>query len=217
METALSREEVLTRYRELRAVSIEHHNAALKFLSCQTIMEQARSLGLSFRGMLAAESDEELTLIFDMALYSAAWGRSRALDRYARAKCGPPGNDSGSMLDAMRSARFSIWRVERMHGAAGVIVLDTLRETEAWLVDEGLERCAEAGMCFAARLYRPEDFSMTSGVIVPVDPLVIQEVAEDDAAWRREKADAVADDPRFAASVYRAAIAWGAMENVRFQ
>lgn len=213
----MSREKVLIRYRELRAFSIEHHNAALRFLSRQTLVEHARNIGLLFRGMLVAESEEEMTLVFDLALYTGYRGRSRALDRYAKARHGSGSKDNGAMLDAMRNARFSVWRVERMHEAAGVVVFDTFRETEAWLVDEGLESCAEEGMCFAARLCRPEDFSMTSGLIVPVDPLVIQEVAQDDVAWRRQKPDDVADDPRLAASVYRAAIACGTMEAVRFQ
>src|SRR5437588_4024692 len=157
METALNREEVLARYRQLRAISSRHHNSALEFLSRQTLLEHARHLGLLFRGTLVAESDEEMTLIFDMALYTANRGRSRALDRYAKAGHAAPATDGGLMLEAMRCARFSVWRIERMHQAAGVIVLDTLRETESWLVDEGLEASAEEGMCFAARLCRPED------------------------------------------------------------
>ena len=37
-------------------------------------------------------------------------------------------------------ARFSLWRVERRHEAVGLVVQDLLREDEAWLVDEALER-----------------------------------------------------------------------------
>ena len=43
----------------------------------------------------------------------------------------------------MRRAKFSLWRVDRRHEAAGVIVADLLRNSETWLVDEGLAFTAE--------------------------------------------------------------------------
>ena len=81
----MTRDEVLQRYRHLRLISIGHHSGALKFLSRQALLEHAKRLGLATGGMLVAESEAEMTLVFDLALYTAKEGRSRALDRYARA------------------------------------------------------------------------------------------------------------------------------------
>ncbi|HJU16602.1 MAG TPA: hypothetical protein VJ770_09025 [Stellaceae bacterium] len=139
-----------------------------------------------------------MPLIFDLALFTAKPGRSRALDRYARAARLPPGSDEALMLEAMRQARFSIWRVERRHEAAGLIVFDILRETEARLVDENFEAHAQEGIAIGGRLSQPEDFAMTCGAFAPVTP------------------DKVAEDPRFAIALYRAAIASGMMEQVAF-
>jgi hypothetical protein len=108
--------------------------------------------------MLVADSEEEMTLAFDLALYTAKDGRSRALDRYARAARPSPASDEARMLDAMRRARFSIWRIERRHETAGLIVADVLREAEVWLVDEKLEASAPPGMAFAGRVCEPEKF-----------------------------------------------------------
>jgi len=213
----MTREEILDRYRRLRAISMRHHGTALKFLSHAAILEQARRLGLTAEGMLVPESEEEMTLAFDPALYTAKDGRSRALDRYARAIRQAPGSDEACMLDVMRNARFSIWRLERRHDTVGLIVTDVLREAEAWLVDEKLEMSAPEGMAFAGRLCAPEGFEMSCGVVVPVDRDLIEEVALDTPAWRRGDPDGVAQDPRFAVAIYRAAIDSGVMGSVAYE
>ena len=56
-----------------------------KFLSRQALLEHAKRLGLATGQTLVAESEAEMTLVFDLALYTAKERRSRALDRYARA------------------------------------------------------------------------------------------------------------------------------------
>ena len=122
------------------------------------------------------------------------------------------------MLDAMRQARFSVWRIERRHQAIGVIVTDLLRDSETWLVDEGLTLSAEPGMTFASRLCWPADFAITCGVFVPVDAELMGEILLDSMAWLRHvNLDKVADDPRFATAIYRAALDAGIMDGVVFK
>ena len=98
----MTRNEVLSRYRHLRAISTQHHSAALKFLARSTILEHARRLGLAKGKTLFVQSEEELTLVFDLAIYTAKEGRSRAIDRYAKAAQLLEGSDEALMLDAMR-------------------------------------------------------------------------------------------------------------------
>jgi hypothetical protein len=213
----MTREEILDRYRHLRAISMHHHNAALKFLSGPALLERAKRLGLAAGKTLLADSEEEVLLAFDLALYTAGDGRSRPLDRYARAAQLVPGSDEARMLDAMCDARFSIWRVEGRHQTAGLIVTDVLRETEAWLIDEGLEASAPDRTVFAGRLAEPDDFAMSCGVIVPVNPDLFVEVARDALAWRRRDPERIAQDPRFAIAVYCAAIDSGTMAGVAYE
>jgi hypothetical protein len=87
----LSRDEILTRYRHLRAISVRHHNGALKFLSKSALMEHARQLGLTVGKTLVSESMEELTRAFDLAIHTARPGHSRAIDRYAARAAAPAG------------------------------------------------------------------------------------------------------------------------------
>jgi hypothetical protein len=88
-----------------------------------------------------------------------------------------------------------------------VIVADLLRDSETWLVDEGLTLSAEPGMKFASRLCWPADFAITCGVVVPVNTDLIEEILLDSMAWLRHvNLDKVADNPRFATAIYRAAL-----------
>jgi hypothetical protein len=133
------------------------------------MLEQAKHLGLAWGQILCAESEAEMTLLFDLAIHTAKPGRSRAIDRYAKSVSLQSGSDEALTLEAMRRARFSVWRIERQHETAGAIVTDLLRDNETWLVDEGLALSAELGMTLASGLCWPADFAMTCGVIVPVD------------------------------------------------
>jgi hypothetical protein len=80
----MTRREILRRYRHLRAIVTHHHSAALKFLTPAAIIERARRLGLAAGQMLITDNEKEATLLFDLAIYAAREGRSRAIDRYAR-------------------------------------------------------------------------------------------------------------------------------------
>jgi hypothetical protein len=213
----VSREEILTRYRHLRGLATRHHAEALKFLSRSAILEQARHLGLAMGKTLVAKSIDEMTLAFDLALHTARPGHSRAIDRYARAAQLQPGSDEFVVLEAMRRARFAVWRVERRHDVAGLIVRDLLRQDEAWLVDEALEQSAPEGMAMATRLCTPDAFAMTNGIIVPVDREGMEEVLGEVPPPVRGEPDQVANDRRFATALYRMAVANGLMERISFE
>ena len=118
------------------------------------------------------------------------------------------------MLEAMCHARFSVWRIDRRHDRAGLIIADVLRESDVWLMDEQLEASAPEGLSFAGRLCEPDRFAMSCGVVVPVYRELIEEVALDTLAWRRGDPERVAQDPRFALAIYRAAIDSGILNNV---
>jgi hypothetical protein len=210
----MTRDQILQRYRHLRMISTGHHSGALKFLSRQGLLEHAKRLGLATGGMLVAESEAEMTLVFDLALYTARERRSRALDRYARATPLPPGSDAARVLEAMRHARFSVWRIKQRHDTAGLIITDVLREVDVWLVDEQLGASALDGLCFAGRICEPDRFAMSCGVVVPVYPELIEEIALDMRAWRGGDPERVAEDPRFALAIYRAAVDSGILNNV---
>ena len=213
----LSRAEVLTRYRHLRKISKQHHSAALNFLSKDTIMSQARRLGLAQGKTLVLDSMDDLNLAFDLAIHTAPKDRSRAIDRYARAARLAPESDESLVLEAMQRARFSIISIVRRHPAAGLIVKDLFRGVEVWLVDEGLESSLPDGAALATRLYTPEGFAMTAGVLVPLDIELIEDAIAGTPQLLRNRREELIDDRRIAEAIYRVALASGLMEKVAYQ
>ena len=214
---AMSRDEVMARYRTLREISKQHHAKVLDFLSPDAILHQGRRLGLLVGKTFVLDNMDDLNLAFDLAIYTAPLGRSRAIDRYANAARLAPGSNEALVLDAMCGARFALVRIERRHAAAGLIVKDVIRRINYWLVDEGLESSVPDGSIFATRLFAPEGFSMTAGVNVPFDlPLLRDVLAEVPQLLRKPSAE-VSDDRRFAEAIYRLALASGVMERVAYQ
>ena len=201
---ARDREEILTRYRRLREISTRHHSEALRFIPRSVLLEQARRLGLTAGKMLVADSMDELTLAFDLCLYTAAPGRSRGIDRYARSAGVAPGSDEDLMLKAMGQARFSVFRVERPHETAGLLVRDLMGEEDP------------VGLTLAMRVSRPETFAMTCGVMVPVDATLIETVFDEVLGRVRGEPAAIANDRRFATAIYRIAVMSGIMDQIGF-
>src|SRR3982750_2523096 len=213
---ARDREEILTRYRRLREISTRHHSDALRFIPRSTLLEQARRLGLTAGKMLVADSLDELTLAFDLCLYTAAPGRSRGIDRYARSAGVGPGSGEGVGWPAVGRGGFSVFQVERPHEIAGLLVRDLIREESLWLVDENLERTAPVGLKLAMRVSRPETFAMTCGVMVPTNAVLIDEVLDEVQGRVRGEPGAIANDRRFATAIYRIAVMSGIMDQIGF-
>jgi hypothetical protein len=216
-EPTPSRNEVLARYRHLREISKQHHLAIMKLISRDAMLRHARGLGLTAGKTLVLDSIEELTLAYDLAIYTAPADRSRAVDRYARSARFEPGSDEALMLEAMCNARFSVVSVQRRHLVAGLIVKDLFRGIELWLVDEGLEISLPAGTAFATRYFAPNRFVMTSGVGVPFDDDLLETVVDSTPSLLRKSPAGAIEDRRFAEAVYRAAIADGLMRGVIYQ
>ena len=115
----MTRTEILTRYRRLRQISKEHHRAVLNSIAPDVVLDWAKRLDLTQGRTLVLESENEMTLAEDLAVYLPRLGRSPPLDRYARAGRFAPGSDEAIVLEAMRHASFSLWRLSgatRRHG-----------------------------------------------------------------------------------------------------
>jgi hypothetical protein len=212
-----SRDEALARYRRLREISVRHHANALDFMAKDAVLDHARRLGLAQGKTLVLDSMDELTLAFDLAIYTAPAGRSRAIDRYANSARFGQSAEEAVVLEAMRDARFAVLVTQRRRPSAGLIVTDLFREIELWLVDEGLEASLPDGTAFATRYYAPGPFVMTAGVVVPIARGALTRAIESaPCLMRKSPADAV-QDRRFAEAVYRGAIEDGTMERVSYR
>jgi hypothetical protein len=213
----MQREEIIARYRHLREITNRHLGVAVDFVAASAMAERVKHLGI-VQHKPSIGSEEAMSLVFDLAVHTAKPGRSLAIDRYARSVAALAGSDEDRALQALRDARFSIWRIDRLHDVAGLVATDVLRGGAIWLLDEGLESSVRPDFTFASRLSIPAEFAITCGVVVPIDGLLLDQVLHAGMAWMRNADPAsLADDPRFAASVYRAAIAGHVMERVQYR
>jgi hypothetical protein len=197
--------------------SKQHHSEVKNFLSRDAVLHIAGRIGLAHGKTLILDDMDELVFVWDLAIYTAPAGRSRAIERYARSARLALGADETLVLDAMCKARFSIVQVERRHEAAGLIVKDILRGHPLWLVDEGLESSIPDGSLLATRLYAPETFSMTAGVTVPLDLDLLKDALDEVPQLLRKSEAQASDDRRLAEAIYRVALADGIMERIAYR
>ena len=212
----MTRSGILTRYRHLRQISRELHESVLNIIAPDVLLNWARRLDLTEGKAVVPETEDELTLPEDLAIYLPRLGHPHPLDRYAKVARFGPGSGEAIVFAAMRRARFSLWRIERRHHITGLILRDLLRDEEIWLVDETMERSAPLGLEMAARLLQPDSFAMTARIIVPLLPHLMEEAFARAPALRHIQGHVLADDPRFTIAVYRAAVTLGAIHSVRF-
>jgi len=80
-----SADELRERYRRWQPHRGSIQSAALKHVSRSSLLEQARRIGMARDSTLLVGDESEMSLLYDLAVYGAKEGRTRAIDRYASA------------------------------------------------------------------------------------------------------------------------------------
>ena len=209
-----TRKAVLERYRRLRTIGNEHADRALQRLSRSHILKSGRRLGvIRNRHVLVAESEGELQLLLDLALYSRRSGAS-AIERYSRSVRSPAGSEERAVLDAMCDAKFVLLVVECKHPVAGLVVRNAAGEEKPWLMDEMMEATAEPGHGLAVRLIQPAEFCMTTGTPIPMDRRLLLDVFLALPPTERTDASLDAMTDTVVETIYKTAIRTGILEAV---
>jgi hypothetical protein len=212
------RDEIISRYRHLREISKRIHEDVLDLVSSSAIMKQARRLGLRHGRTLLLDSMDQMAFLFDLAIYAASPERTRAIDRYARCARFQAGSEEARVLELMRNARFTACMVKRRHEIVGLIMGDVLRRTEFWLVDEGMERTLHDGDTLVTRVFTPDAFSVTCGVMMPVDFGIMTSVFyEVVPRLNHHTIEQICQDRRFAEAIYRTAMESGIADTIAFR
>jgi hypothetical protein len=214
---ALSRAAILSRYRRYRDIRTDIQTTVLENIPHSRFLECARRIGLSDGKLLFTNNQVELTLAFDLALYTANPGRTRAIDRCARKRLETSGPDETLVLKGLQASRFSIFRVIRRCEPAGVLLEDLMRGGVISLLDEGLEQSARFDDVFAMRIAPIEEFVMTCGAIVPISFEIFEEMTKFFSEGTSAELAALADHRRFAAALYELAIELGLMDLVTYR
>jgi|SRR5665213_471263 len=212
-----TRDDLLAEYLHLREISKRLHEEVLRSISGDALLKHARRLGLAQGKTLILDNRDEIYYVYDLAIYTAPADRSRAIDRYAKSARFEPRSSERLMLDAMCGAQFAILLIEERHDAVGLIATDILRNSKVWLLDIGLESSMEDGELIATRLITPGPFSMTAGVNVPFEVEMLEPICM--LLPRRlgnSKLRQIAEDRRFAETVYKLGLADGVMDRLAY-
>ncbi|MGH7122260.1 MAG: DUF6398 domain-containing protein [Acetobacteraceae bacterium] len=201
------RDAILARYDRYRTANTRLQTMLAKKLWKDRVVPVARRLGLAATEEEAMRRDpDDLAPAADLALYAAGADGTSAVQRYARENAGRLSERDRHMLEAMSAAVFSVFRVAGSHRGAGVDLTDLISGERFWVADRGLEASAMVGTELALRLFRPDDFWMTSGVAVVIDRQIREALEKEGLIQRQAVPGSPVDRNALAETVYRLAL-----------
>ncbi|MBX6376310.1 MAG: hypothetical protein IRZ13_19050 [Acetobacteraceae bacterium] len=180
--------------------------AALAHIPRPNLVAHARYLGLWDGRQPAVPHEAAAVLLYDLGLFAAVGRLPRGIDRYA-AHLRPvpaPGSDRARLLAALRASRVSLFKVQDLHPAGGVMLEEMGASAPVRLMDETLASVARPGLPFAARVAEADpEFAITCGVLIPASAALF------DAMKALPPPPDLGPEEDFAARLHRAALELG--------
>ena len=169
--------QILDRYKRMRAASLEI-NRDLTPVCMTSIERAARDLGVWSNGTIVMDDIDDSAVLMDYAIHDCREDGRNAVQRYAAMNSPAPGSDAEAVLEATKQAFFSVFQVTEVIEGIGVRVKDILRAREHLLADVGFSQSAVPDVVLASRTLPFEDFIMTTGAALPVEPQVLVKIRE---------------------------------------
>jgi hypothetical protein len=163
-----NRDEIVSRYKHLRAVGRNLNHKMVERLSKDVLHEGGRKLGILQKGVLVFDSEDESSVLMDYCLYDVRQNGRNAVDQYLLDSEPAPESDEMVCLRSMKHAVYSLFIVESVIPGFGVTVRDLLSDGTILIADMGFGSTAQVGLIFASRLLFHEGFAMTGGAALPV-------------------------------------------------
>jgi len=182
---ATNYDDILARYKRMRSIGRKLNKVLPEYVSKEGIEAAGRKLGLWVRGTLVFDNEDEACVLMDQAIHGYFKDGKNAVDRYVAERPPKPGSDEEPLLAALQRVFFSLFKVTEIVAGVGARVLDILRDREHFMADVNLSRSAVVGGIMASRVVPFEDFIMTTGVGLPLDPEALKEAAR----YLREKGE----------------------------
>lgn len=163
-----NRDELIARYKHLRAVGRKLNHKMVERLSKDVLHEGAGKIGVLHKGILVFDSEDESAVLMDYCLYDVRRNGRNAVEQYLVDSPPDPESDEMVCLRAMQRAVYSLFVVESVIPGFGITVRDLLSNDTILIADIGLGSSAQPGLVFASRLLFHEGFAMTGGAGLPV-------------------------------------------------
>ena len=209
---AEERRDLVDQYRHLRGIATEHQTRMAVRVAAGPAADAAARIGLvGDPGAVEAMELAELAPALDLALFSSGGDGTSLAGRYLEEVRDRLEGDHLAVVSALADTRFSVFEVVARHPVSGLVLRDLAAPGEAWLVDLGLEASVPLGHRLALRLFRPADFSMTTGVTVWMGDATWKAVRRRHPLGMAGDCFEVSDRDMFAEAVYAAAVETGAL------
>lgn len=160
--------ELLDRYRQCREAGRALNVTLAQQLPQSAVPECGKKLGIFKSGTLILNNDDEVAVLYDYCIYHYRRAGKNVVERYLERSPPPFESIEMELLQAMRNAYFSLFRVEDIHPHRGARLRDLITRHSLNLLDIGLSATGMPGIILAGRILPLTDFSMSSGAMIPV-------------------------------------------------
>ena len=187
-------------YQSLRETGKEFHSKVMALVPRSIMVATAAELGLWSKGVLVA--DEGDTDVFaDRMINDKKWEGKNSLEHFeGRISEDTLTANERRFFDAMKTGRFSLFRILKIHPRSHAVLSDRLMEIctgepqpPVELIDLGLSETGLPGALLATRLLDGGGFSMTSGVSFPFSPdreaAIMKYLREKEFGYRKKRFD----------------------------
>ncbi|MFN3742058.1 MAG: hypothetical protein ACK4VW_05245 [Anaerolineales bacterium] len=168
MTQLFNSDEILQEYQRYRKVNRDlNHKIIDAYINRALIEKSARMLNLWKNGVLILESEDDINVLMDFALYEIRQADGKNLvERYAEEKGGSNAIER-ELLTAMVKARTGLFKVSQVLRGKGQVVLENLTAPEAQVVltDINFSQTRREELIVFFRPVRVMKFTMTSGIV----------------------------------------------------
>ncbi len=141
----------------------------MKSLATEEIAAAADALGMRHGKTIELETEDEIAVLMDYAIYNLFREGSNAVDRMLAENPPPEGSPEKRLLLSQQKSHYTIFQVESRIPGFGVEGVEGSAQTPVMLVDVGFSMTARPGAAMATRIHSPgEGWWMTTGAALPM-------------------------------------------------
>ena len=216
-----SSKEILKEYQGYRSMGSEVCTRLLKYIPKNAIIECAKKFGAAKGRTLLLNSEDELSVLFNYAIFHHYINGKNAIDRYVSVNSNKIPEAERIVINAMQKAQYAILSLEKIIKHGGVIVVDYLNnQKKDLLIDINFSKTATDKILLATTILRYPRFIVTTGTSLPLNT-VIKDVAEDLHHFieRHTTFDSASkkDQTKFITKILKTCFAKNASENIRYE
>ncbi|MCQ8128302.1 hypothetical protein [Methylomonas rivi] len=161
-------------YTEIRRRSVDLHSKIFKKLTKDDDKTCAKHLGVWRNKAVALESDEEVDLFADYAIYGYRPRGFNMAEKYLRLFSRDADEFELALLRHMRHAHYAIYQADETDGNEFLQATDVFSKQTYRLLDRQMAQTAYTGLMLAGYLIDFDDFTIQTGGTVKVTREILQ-------------------------------------------